>query len=86
MLAYLREATKKPAVRLDDNLELDLGLDSLARVEMLAALEGMFHLTIPDEAAAELFTVREVIERLRVLRTGGATAPRPTGGAAGARS
>ena len=77
VFAYLREATNKPAVRLDDNLELDLGLDSLARVEMLAALEGMFHLTIPDEAAAELFTVREVIERLRLLQTSGAPPPPP---------
>jgi len=68
VLEYLREATQKPAVRLDDNLELDLGMDSLARVEMLVALEGMFDVKIPDEAAAECFTVREVIERLQTLR------------------
>jgi long-chain acyl-CoA synthetase len=68
VLAYLREATRKAAVRLDDNLELDLGLDSLARVEMLVALEEIFGVKIPDEAAAECFTVREVIQRLRVLR------------------
>ena len=77
VFAYLREATKKPAVRLEDNLELDLGMDSLARVEMLAALEGLFHVTIPDEAAAELFTVREVIERLHLLQTSGAPLPPP---------
>jgi long-chain acyl-CoA synthetase len=68
VLAYLRETAQKPAVRPDDNLELDLGMDSLARVEMLVALEGMFNLKIPDEAAAECFTVREVIERLQGLR------------------
>jgi long-chain acyl-CoA synthetase len=71
VFAYLREATEKSTVRLDDNLELDLGLDSLARVEMLVALEGMLDVKIPDDAAAELFTVREVIENLRALRTGG---------------
>jgi long-chain acyl-CoA synthetase len=71
VLAYLREASERPVVRLDDNLELDLGLDSLARVEMLAALESALHLTIADEAAAELYTVREVIEHLRALRAGG---------------
>jgi long-chain acyl-CoA synthetase len=77
VLAYLREAVGKPAVRPDDNLELDLGLDSLARVEMLAALEENFHVKIPDEAAAECFTVREVIQRLHTLRgvPGGAGAP-----------
>jgi long-chain acyl-CoA synthetase len=68
VLAVLKEAAKKPAVRLDDNLELDLGLDSLARVEMLATLEGMLNIKVPDDAAAELFTVREVIERVRTLR------------------
>jgi long-chain acyl-CoA synthetase len=71
VLAYLRDATKRPVVRLDDNLELDLGLDSLARVEMLVTLEGMLDLKIPDDAAAELFTVREVLEHLRTLRTAG---------------
>ena len=72
VLAYLKEATRKPAVRLDDNLELDLGLDSLARVEMLAVLEGMFDIKVPEDAAAELFTVREVIERVRALKGTGA--------------
>lgn len=77
VLAWFREAARKPAVRLDDNLELDLGMDSLARVEMLVALEEIFHVKIPDEAAAECFTVREVIERLRALRgaPGPAAAP-----------
>ncbi len=68
VLAYLREAVQKPAVGLDDSLELDLGMDSLARVEMLVALEEIFNVKIPDEAAAECFTVREVIERLQALR------------------
>ena len=77
VLAYLKEAAKRPAVRLDDNLELDLGLDSLARVEMLATLEGMFNVKVPDEAAAELFTVGEVIERVRALKGTGALAGVP---------
>lgn len=74
VLAHLREATGKAAVRLDDNLELDLGLDSLARVEMLVALEALLDVKIADDAAAELFTVREVLEHLRTLRTGGTAA------------
>ncbi|HSB80545.1 MAG TPA: AMP-binding protein [Candidatus Methylomirabilis sp.] len=68
VLEYLRGATGKPAVRLDDNLELDLGMDSLARVEMLVHLEGILNIRIPDQEAAECFTVREVIERLRKLQ------------------
>jgi long-chain acyl-CoA synthetase len=68
VLEYLRDAVRKPAVRLDDHLELDLGMDSVARVEMLVALEEMLGVKIPDEAAAECSTVREVAERLRELR------------------
>ena len=64
---YLRQITKQPVVRLADHLELDLGMDSLARVEMLAALEQALELDIPDEVAAECFTVRDVVERLRAL-------------------
>lgn len=78
VLAYLRDTTKRPVVRLDDNLELDLGLDSLARVEMLVALETLLAVTIP-ETVAELFTVREIVENLRALRAGaggGRDAPR----------
>ncbi len=78
VLAYLREVVKKSGVRLDDNLELDLGLDSLARVEMLVGLEEIFNVKIPDEAAAECFTVREVIERLRTLRGVPATVGPPS--------
>ena len=77
VLAYLREALKKPSVRLDDNLELDLGMDSLTRVEMLVGLEEIFSVKIPDETAAECFTVREVIERLRSLRGAPTTAGAP---------
>ena len=79
VLEYLRGATGKPAVRLDDNLELDLGMDSLARVEMVVHLEGILNIRIPDEEAAECFTVRDVIEHLNRLRgkaEGSAPAPR----------
>jgi 1-acyl-sn-glycerol-3-phosphate acyltransferase len=38
---------------------------------MLVALEGLLDVKIPDDAAAELFTVREAIDHLRTLRTGG---------------
>ena len=68
VLEYLRRETGKPEVRPDDNLELDLGMDSLARVEMLVHLEGMLNIRIPDEEAAECFSVREVIDHLRKLQ------------------
>lgn len=82
VLAHLGEVTGRPAVRLDDSLELDLGMDSLARVEMLVALEKMLGCKIPDEAAAECFTVGEVVECLKGLQG----APRPGPGPAPSRA
>lgn len=52
-------------VRPDSNLELDLGLDSLERVEMLASLEQRFRIQIPVEVAHTAFTVRDVAEAFR---------------------
>jgi long-chain acyl-CoA synthetase len=46
------------------NLELDLGFDSMERVELLASLEQVLHIQLPDDFGAELFTVRDLISRL----------------------
>jgi long-chain acyl-CoA synthetase len=45
---------------------------------MLVALEEIFNVKIPDEAAAECFTVREVIERLQALRGAPVSAGAPS--------
>ncbi len=48
-------------ISLDDHLELDLGLDSLGRVELLSSLEHRFDLRVRDHEFLEIFTVRELI-------------------------
>ena len=48
-------------ISLDDHLELDLGMDSLGLVELLAALESRFNLKIRDDEFTGIFTVRELI-------------------------
>ncbi len=50
-----------PRISLDDHLELDLGMDSLGLVELLAALEGRFNLKIRDDEFTGILTVRELI-------------------------
>jgi long-chain acyl-CoA synthetase len=49
----------------DSNLELDLGLDSLERVELIAALEQQFGRRIPEESAQCAFVVRDLAEAFR---------------------
>ncbi len=55
-----------------DNLELDLGLDSMERVELLVALERELGAHVEDSVVAEVYTVRELIEAVRQGSPGGA--------------
>ena len=66
ILAYLPLiARKKQGIRLEDNLELDLGLDSLARIELLVALEELFPIDLPEGTGSELFTVKDVVLKVQ---------------------
>jgi len=56
-------------VSLDNTLE-DLGLDSLDQLNLLFALESDFNISIPDEEAKSIRTVREMVEGVRKLVTG----------------
>jgi long-chain acyl-CoA synthetase len=55
----------RPAVRPDANLELDLGLDSMERVELLTMLERHHDARVPPAARATIFTVRHLVEAVR---------------------
>jgi len=55
-----------------DNLELDLGLDSLQRIELVVAIEKEFFLKLPETFLSEVQTVRELVTKLKELRTEGA--------------
>jgi long-chain acyl-CoA synthetase len=60
-----RRAKTGAAVRPDANLELDLGLDSMERVELLTELEQRFSHKVPEAAAHEIATVRQLVDALR---------------------
>jgi 8-amino-7-oxononanoate synthase/acyl carrier protein len=53
-----RERAK--SLNLDSNLVEDIGLDSLERMEVASALEGVFGGRIPEDTLQQVFTVREV--------------------------
>ncbi|MFQ5839975.1 MAG: AMP-binding protein [Candidatus Methylomirabilales bacterium] len=74
ILEHLAEVSRgRGPVRLQDNLELDLGLDSLGRVELIVALEAMTGTSLPEELGAQIFTVRELIEAVLERAEEGAT-------------
>jgi long-chain acyl-CoA synthetase len=54
-------------IDLNMNLELDLGFDSMERVELLSSLEESLSLRLPDGFGAEVFTLRELIQQLELL-------------------
>ncbi len=65
VVACLRETYGREETILPDmNLELDLGFDSMERVEFLASLEQSLGITLPEDFAAEIHTVRELIAGL----------------------
>jgi long-chain acyl-CoA synthetase len=66
-LEVIREAAHdKKAVRPQANLELDLGLDSIERVELLTNLEQLFGTRMAPEVAQSIYTVRQLVEAARL--------------------
>lgn len=63
MLAYLGKKVNRE-VRLDDSLEVDLGIDSLGRMELLLELQKKFDIKIPEDKLEDFFyshTVKELV-------------------------
>ncbi len=63
-------------VNLDSRLDKHLGLDSLARVELLARIEKLFGIALPERAFTDAETPRDLLRA--VLSASGAKATRPT--------
>jgi long-chain acyl-CoA synthetase len=77
-LKVIRAASKTEpdVVRPADNLELDLGLDSMQRVELLVALEEELGGNVEESRLAEIYTVRELVETVRKSAAEGQTSSR----------
>ncbi len=71
LLECLAPFSAKKTIVLDDNLELDLGLDSLGRVELVVSIEKSFGITLPESFGSEVFTVGDVVSKIKdLLATG----------------
>ena len=71
LLACLEPFSRKKTIVPDDNLELDLGLDSLARVELVVSIEKTFGISLPESFGSEIFTVREAVQKIEDLLAAG---------------
>ena len=72
-LEVVRESARNQQVtiRPDHNLELDLGLDSMQRVELLTALEQKLGGDVPESRLGEIYSVRELVDAvLESAKTG----------------
>jgi long-chain acyl-CoA synthetase len=70
-------ARNAPAeLRPSQNLELDLGLDSMQRVELLSALEEEFRGDVEESRLAEIYTVRELLDAVLEGAAGSDLKPR----------
>ena len=56
-------------IRPDHNLELDLGLDSMQRVELLVALENELGGDVAESEIANIYSVRQIVDA--VLQSAG---------------
>lgn len=54
-----------------DSTFQELNIDSLDGINILFALENEFNISIPDEAAQNIRTVREMVDGVRRLLEGG---------------
>lgn len=62
---------EKTAIQSKDNLELDLGLDSLAKLELVVALEETFSIKLPETIVFEIQTVSELVTKIKEYETKG---------------
>jgi len=55
---------KEEDIKLESRLAEDLGADSLDAVELIMAIEEEFDVTVSDESAQGIRTVRDIVEYL----------------------
>ncbi len=77
-LNIIREAARNAPeyLRPAHNLELDLGLDSMQRVELLSRLEEELGGNVPESELTNLYTVKDLVDAVLESSARGESAPR----------
>jgi long-chain acyl-CoA synthetase len=68
IIPLLRE---RVPVRASDNLELDLGLDSLQRIELVVSIERAFSMKLPETFVSEVQNVDELVQKIKEFKAKG---------------
>jgi long-chain acyl-CoA synthetase len=73
-IKVIRDAarTAPPGLRPTHNLELDLGLDSMQRVELLSQVEEQLGGNVEESQLAEIYTVRDLVDAVLQSAASGA--------------
>ena len=76
-LKIVRESARAapPSLRPAHNLELDLGLDSMQRVELLSQIEEQLGGNVEESRLAEIYTVRDLVDAVLQSAASGAGGP-----------
>lgn len=78
IIAYLKDGLSiKGKIGLRDLLEIDLGVDSLGRLELAAGLEKVFSITIKDEVVGNSFSIKDLVIGIDKLLAKGASEREP---------
>jgi acyl carrier protein len=77
MLDELRPNAPAHRIALDDDIERDLGLDSLSRVELASRIEQAFGVRLPDRLATSARTLRQLLDAIAQAKPRKALAPPP---------
>jgi long-chain acyl-CoA synthetase len=73
IIAYLKDKLNiKEKIGVRDLLEIDLGIDSLGRLELASGLEKVFGVAIKDELIGDCFSVKDLIVGIDKLLVHGA--------------
>jgi long-chain acyl-CoA synthetase len=77
-LKVVRDAARSapPNLRPALNLELDLGFDSMQRVELLSQLEEQLGGNVDESQLAEIYTVRDLVDGVLTSAAAGESVPR----------
>jgi long-chain acyl-CoA synthetase len=75
-----RESRIESTLHPDMNLELDLGFDSLRRIELIANIEQVLDVHLDDSVISQCFTIRDLLKQVAHQRNKGQSHLRGTAG------